>query len=216
MSLLFFGVYFILQTLYYSAIYKCVGRIGSESVRLVLLYIPPLFIVILYQHLLSGAKIISMNPTINLFVLFVSGVMFWLRYKNVRNLVADIELLVVYKGEIFPAYVYIKNIILLVVGVVLEEVIFRLILIELTRGYGVLICTFVSTSFFVLSHYLHPNAKDKFNRDDYLWQVIVSILCGFIYYYTSNILLCVVIHLSMNMVNILIQYNLYRYVVNEQ
>lgn len=81
---------------------------------------------------------------------------------------------------------------------ILEEVIFRIILISwLFVDFGY-ISIVISSILFVLFHYFQEKSKYFYNLKIYLFQFLLSMILGYLYISTNSILGCIVAHFIFN------------------
>jgi len=66
----------------------------------------------------------------------------------------------------------------------------------------------IQAIFFVLAHYFTPTGK-QLNKYDFLNQFVFSLISGFCFYYTKNIYLCFILHLVMNLPEIILNFKRY-------
>lgn len=56
----------------------------------------------------------------------------------------------------------------------------------------------VSTGLFMAEHYFQYGSADLFSKSDYAWQAALSIITSFLFYWTSSVTACMIVHIAYN------------------
>lgn len=100
----------------------------------------------------------------------------------------------------------------LIGAAICEELFFRMYLIDVDSNHYVQIV--VSAIYFFLAHYLLP-WSEYFKRRDFLTQIVIGCINAYIYVISGSILICICVHLMVNMPHILMEIRRYeRFYIN--
>ena len=85
------------------------------------------------------------------------------------------------------------------ISIIGEELFFRYFMISLLSQVVGVYAIFISAVLFTHSHYINRWANVKFNLRSYIYQFIIGVLLGMLFYYKKSIVGCVVSHFIFNL-----------------
>lgn len=97
-----------------------------------------------------------------------------------------------------PTYKVFGNIFSLIIGAICEEIFFKSLLIGIMGKNLGIFSIFFSSYLFFLHHYV-TTKFEKFSKKDFIFQIIYSLITGFIYFFTSDLVLCAIVHIIYNL-----------------
>lgn len=115
------------------------------------------------------------------------------RWKRIQSIITNpITKVRIERGE------FINEIISSSIAIVAEELYFTAFLITKTRNMGIVFSVSISAAIFMYSHYMNRWAKITFNVADYIYILLLGLIKGSVFYYTSNIFGVIVLHVIYN------------------
>lgn len=85
-----------------------------------------------------------------------------------------------------------------IVAIISEEIYFRYFIITLVNDINEFAIILFSAGIFVLVNYLNRWANVMFTKKNYLFIFFVGLILGWVYYRTSSIVYCIILHVIYN------------------
>lgn len=196
LHVLIFFLIFILGLTFFPSIR---GFKYSRVIRHTLFFVPPLLPLLGYQlGIGKGDHILSIFLGIIFGLLLVVG-----NLNYIKEFLSNSPLMFV---RIRKNEFYFESF-KIVIAVIVEEVFFRLFIFSMLRDEIGIMIVLISSLLFVWAHYLNRWANIKFGLKSYIFQFLVGVVSGIVYYVTTSIVGCILVHLMFNGYMILALYN---------
>lgn len=126
----------------------------------------------------------------------ISSVLLLSNFKHIRQQFSPSNYLLSFGIDRSEFY---NSLISISISIIVEELFFRYLMISLlSQAIGVY-AIFISAILFTHSHYINRWANVKFNLRSYIYQFVIGILLGMLFYYQKSIVGCIVSHFIFNL-----------------
>ena len=83
-------------------------------------------------------------------------------------------------------------------ALVSEEIVFRMMILNISIGFNRIVAVLISTTLFTFSHYINRWANVIYKIKNYIYIFLLGVLLALLYIYTKSLFLCIIVHMIYN------------------
>lgn len=172
-------------------------RFGLSTIMIRILFNLPFLLPLIFRSLKDYTCEINVKSTIMGAIL--GGFLILINITSFVNLLSKKNPMLLI--NLSKKYFY-YDIFVILIGIICEEIYFRLYIISEFNIYGIII----SAILFSYTHYMNEDSKEIFNYKNYFQLFVFGILCSILYYYTNNVYTCIMAHLIFDLPYMIVKY----------